>query len=60
MSLVGKLPPFIDSNFEESNKENSDFSMIECIRVTVSLNGTFAHLQNPVHLQVHFDKKEKS
>ena len=44
---------------QESNKENSDFSIFENIRVTLSLEGTFTHMKKPVRLQVYFDKKSK-
>ena len=33
------------SYFQESNQENNDFSIFEHIRVTVSLGGTFSHME---------------
>ena len=39
--------------------KNSVFSLFENIRVTVSLGGTFTHMQKPVCLQFRFVKKGK-
>ena len=44
---------------QESLKENSNFSVFEIIRVTVSLDCTFTHMLKLVCLQVHADKKGK-
>ena len=44
---------------QESDKDNSDFLIIENIRVTISIDGTFTHLQNSGHLKAQFDKTGK-
>ena len=39
------------SYYQESNKENSDFSTFENIIVTISLDGILTHMQKPAKLK---------
>ena len=46
------------ASVKPSRKENSNFLIFENVRVAMTVDGTFIHMQKHVHQQFPFEKKE--